>query len=274
MAEGGEEPAVRLRPRRRCSGCEVHRLGGDAFQLSLSFHHAILDGWSVATLLAELFGRLRRPADRPPAPELAYRDFVALEAAIGRVGRDAAYWEDVVRDARPHAAAAPARRPQPRARHAGHPAPRVRRRAEAARLKALAARLGVPLKSVLLAAHLRVMGLVAGQADVLTGLVSNSRPEEAGRRAGAGPVPQHAPLAAEAGPEERWAELVKRVFAAEESGCPIAATRPAACSAAAPASRCTRRPSTTTTSTSTRAWPARATWRSARPACSSTRTSR
>ena len=33
----------------------VHRLTSDSFYLTLSFHHAILDGWSVATLLAELF---------------------------------------------------------------------------------------------------------------------------------------------------------------------------------------------------------------------------
>ena len=34
---------------------QVHRLSAERFQFSLSFHHAILDGWSVATLLAELF---------------------------------------------------------------------------------------------------------------------------------------------------------------------------------------------------------------------------
>ena len=39
---------------------QVHRLSADRFQFTLSFHHAILDGWSVATLLAELFGSTRR----------------------------------------------------------------------------------------------------------------------------------------------------------------------------------------------------------------------
>ena len=32
----------------------AHRLSQEGFQFSLSFHHAVLDGWSVATLLAEL----------------------------------------------------------------------------------------------------------------------------------------------------------------------------------------------------------------------------
>src|SRR4030042_1444411 len=35
---------------------QVHRLGGGRFNLALSFHHSILDGWSVAAMLAELFG--------------------------------------------------------------------------------------------------------------------------------------------------------------------------------------------------------------------------
>ena len=34
---------------------QIHIRSAETFQFSLSFHHAILDGWSVATLLAELF---------------------------------------------------------------------------------------------------------------------------------------------------------------------------------------------------------------------------
>jgi len=51
---------------------------------------------------------------------------------------------------------------------------------ECENLKRVAAMLGVPLKSVLLAAHLRVLSVVSGQAEVLTGLVSNGRQEEEG----------------------------------------------------------------------------------------------
>jgi microcystin synthetase protein McyA len=62
----------------------AHQLTQDSFYLTLSFHHAILDGWSVATLLAELFtlytsNAPQSPASLAPPPRLAYRDFVALE---------------------------------------------------------------------------------------------------------------------------------------------------------------------------------------------------
>jgi amino acid adenylation domain-containing protein len=45
-------------------------------------------------------------------------------------------------------------------------------------LKHIAQLAQVPLKSVLLAAHLRVLGMLSGQTDVLTGLVTNGRLEE------------------------------------------------------------------------------------------------
>src|SRR5437588_447242 len=58
----------------------VFRLGGDHHQFLWSFHHAILDGWSVSLLLQEFFARYQAlsqgyqpqlPAGRP------YRDYIA-----------------------------------------------------------------------------------------------------------------------------------------------------------------------------------------------------
>src|SRR5207248_3351555 len=46
----------------------VHRRSAESFQFTLSEHHAILDGWSVASLLTELFqlyfGRVTAVAPR------------------------------------------------------------------------------------------------------------------------------------------------------------------------------------------------------------------
>ena len=98
-------------------------------------------------------------------------------------------------------------------------------------LKSLAARAGVPLKSVLLAAHVRVMSLVGNQQDVLTGLVANSRPEESdgervvglflntlpfplrpGRRHVAGTLPRRIPAEQSLLPHRRypWAHAAER----------------------------------------------------------------
>jgi len=43
---------------RQC-GCFVHRLKEDEFQCSFSFHHAIMDGWSEASLITELVQNMK-----------------------------------------------------------------------------------------------------------------------------------------------------------------------------------------------------------------------
>ena len=231
---------------------QVHRLAESQFQLSLSFHHAILDGWSVATLLAELFAEVGAMQEGAAAairsPGLSYRDFVALEAAAVASPETRAYWQGLLAG---HSRTQLPRLPGVRG---GLGTLGVEQRQLDPRLtagvKTLAQRSGVPLKTVLLAAHLRVLALVCGQADVLTGLVSNSRPEEADGERVLGLFLNTLPMRLTLRPES-WPALLQRVFQAEHKGCRTAAIRPAACSASIPASRSTRRPSTTITSTST-----------------------
>jgi microcystin synthetase protein McyA len=77
-------------------------------------------------------------------------------------------------------------------------------------LKALADATGVSLKDVLLAAHVRVLGAATGQAEIVTGLMSNGRLEtdEGERVAGMflNVLPFHAPLS-----NASWPDFVGRV---------------------------------------------------------------
>ena len=161
----------------------AHARGEGELQLTLSFHHAILDGWSVAALTTELLrlyaGLLEGGETDPvPPPAVLFRDFVALELAAVRSAEAEAFWLERLRGS---GRTVLPRWPQPerapgvrRVRTRGVPVP-----AEvAAGLAGLARRKAVPIKSVLLAAHLRVLGLLSGQGEVLTGLVANGRPEE------------------------------------------------------------------------------------------------
>ncbi|NUQ65823.1 MAG: amino acid adenylation domain-containing protein, partial [Pirellulales bacterium] len=197
----------------------VHRLGGESFELALSFHHAILDGWSVATMLAELFGiydSLRR-SERPrlPGAGLKYRDFVALEREAIRSDEAKTYWEELLAG---HTATRLPRVPgaTPKAGALGV-AQREVPAELAAGVRQLAQAMGVPLKSVLLAAHLRVLSLVAGTREVLTGLVSNSRPEEDDGERVLGLFLNTLPLRLRLD-DASWRELIQRVFAAERAG--------------------------------------------------------
>lgn len=190
----------------------VHKLPGD-FTLSLSFHHAILDGWSVASLVTEL---LRRYAARlvgsplpvvPPAD--TFRDFVAAERRALADPLTSTYWRAVVEGA-------PASQIPLLPGHPGN-GPLVSDRhvlefdaALQEKLATTAAALGVPVRSLLLAVHLRVLGLVAGDREAVTGVVTHGRPETEGGAEVAGLFLNTVPLRAQVD-HPTWAALVSEV---------------------------------------------------------------
>lgn len=161
---------------------QIHKRGELDFQLTMSFHHAILDGWSVASMLMELFqayeAHLAGRAVHAPAPMLSsFRDFVALEKEALASEETKLYWTTKLSDAtvarlpREDSAARSDELPQSGVLEV-HLSPELSND-----LRNVARLATVPLKSVLLAAHLRVMSLLYGQTDVLTGIVSHGRPE-------------------------------------------------------------------------------------------------
>ncbi len=158
----------------------VHRLGGSRWRLTLV--EPVLDGWSVTLALAELLclyrARLRGEQPRPrPALRTGSRDLLLGERAALRSSAHRAFWEQYLAGApatrlpRLHANAAAPREPQLRVPVALAPA-------LARDLLALARSLGVPLKSVLLAAHAWVLASLTNQREVVCGLMVNCRPEQ------------------------------------------------------------------------------------------------
>ena len=74
----------------------------------------------------------------------------------------------------------------------------------------------MPLKSVVLAAHLRVLGLLSGTDDIVTGLVMNGRPESSDSRNVLGLFLNTVPFRVNIRPES-WRELIRRVFETEQN---------------------------------------------------------
>ncbi|RSZ60356.1 non-ribosomal peptide synthase/polyketide synthase [Massilia atriviolacea] len=157
----------------------LHRRGDDSVQLTLSFHHAILDGWSVASFVTELFQAYRalQAGGRIDAPALAcsFRQAVAAEQAILGSSSAAAFWSDYLAG---HTVASLPPRDADQDPGASRTAAVTLPEGVTARLDALARELHVPLRTLLLAAHVRVMALFSGESDVLTGMVSHARPAE------------------------------------------------------------------------------------------------
>jgi amino acid adenylation domain-containing protein len=198
----------------------VHLLADGVFRLVLAEHHAILDGWSVASLTTELLRTYAAlldgtgaPAPLPPAA--SFRDFVALEREAVASAGSRAFWRRVVEGAPPSAlppreAGGPPARDEAPCLWVELPA------ATGAGLRRVAEGAGVPVKTVLLAAHLRVLALLGGCDDVVTGYVTSGRPETEGGERVLGVFLNTVPLRVRVAGGS-WLELVGRAWAAEEA---------------------------------------------------------
>ncbi|MCG8367223.1 MAG: amino acid adenylation domain-containing protein, partial [Pseudanabaenales cyanobacterium] len=202
----------------------IHRLTDASFYLTLSFHDCILDGWSASSLLTELLHRyctLLQGEAVPPItpPPVTFRDFVGLEQSTlaSPVCQD--YWtrrlnDCIIRSLPRWTVSTPkAKAPEMGVLHV-EVLPQV-----SDGLKALARLAQVPVKHVLLAAHVRVMSLLTGESDVLTGLESNGRLEALEAEQTLGMHLNTAPFRLKlAG--GTWMELAQQVFEAERELLP------------------------------------------------------
>ncbi|MFF4404870.1 amino acid adenylation domain-containing protein [Streptomyces sp. NPDC001404] len=190
---------------------------GEGWWISVTECHPILEGWGHHSLLMELLecyralrdGREPEPFD---APAVRFADFIAGELAALESDEDRAYWRGVVEE---HA---PLRLPE----GWGDSSELPRETVQAAvvwtdleeGLRALAARAKTSLKSVMVAAHLTVMGRLTGERAFHTGLVCDARPEILGADRVLGMYLNTLPFAHDRS-ARTWRELVQQVFERE-----------------------------------------------------------
>lgn len=155
----------------------------DSVTLIFSFHHAILDGWSVATLVRELLQDYLHLAGAAVSPVVAEFGisaayYVQAEQAALASRESAGFWRQRL------AGAEPVQLEGLRAFSEPEPTGLIALRIELppgleeqARLVANA--LATPVKSVLLAAHFATLRLFTGTEDITTGVVTGGRPDRA-----------------------------------------------------------------------------------------------
>jgi amino acid adenylation domain-containing protein len=199
----------------------VHRLTDDTFRLTVTEHHSILDGWSMAALLTQLHNLYDlaltggvEALDRLEDEEIpqTFRDAVAMELAALASDESRRYWLDLLSDA-----------PPTRLPHVHVPPEEVGYLSavhvelsdeHSDALRRAATDIGVPLKSLALAVHLRVLSLISGQRDVVTGVPYHGRPEVDGADKALGLFVTVLPLRLELA-DETWGQLTRRAFEAE-----------------------------------------------------------
>ncbi|WP_186100725.1 amino acid adenylation domain-containing protein [Burkholderia gladioli] len=195
----------------------IHVRGADEIQYTLSFHHAILDGWSVASLNTELFAAylalLDGDASELELAPLAHTPRSAVESERGALASEThrEFWRRYL-SGYTFSELPPAEPAEP-----GAPSAPLSASVDEGvrdRLRAVANGLGVPMRSVLLAAHLRVLSMLSGKLDVTTGLVSNVRQEQDDGEKVLGLFLNTLPLRQELKPSS-WAELIRQTFGTE-----------------------------------------------------------
>lgn len=206
---------------------QVHRRTEETFQFTWSFHHGIIDGWSDATMIAELFHHYFSILNGEPihidASNSCFRDYVALERQALASEECKRYWEQKLSDSTLMRLPCLMSSEQD---DQSFPPPRQIVKLEVPisdqisdGLKSLALSTAVPVKSVLLAAHMRVMSLLSGQSDVITCVVSNGRLENLDGERVLGLFLNSLPfrLKLQGG---AWTDLISHTFQAEQELLP------------------------------------------------------
>jgi amino acid adenylation domain-containing protein len=171
----GDEPLIRF---------QLHRTGARSCSIFVSFHHALLDGWSGIELRNALLTHYRdakagRPALPVPAGHSVYREFVALERELVADGPARDFWRAAMSSPRTREAVASVRRaltvpwPGPRVtEETALPAPVM------AAVVRHAGRTHVTVKAVLLtAAAMAVAQAYGGLPSLAMSVVTNGRSE-------------------------------------------------------------------------------------------------
>jgi amino acid adenylation domain-containing protein len=190
------------------------RWSPDSFQLNFLVHHAIMDAWSFQLFLTQFLDHydrcLRREAIPAPTPNWAFRDFIRLEKSSLTSKASQAFWKRYL-------AAAPSGRLAgeiSETSQAAIPSGRIGHCVAGAVVSGLhnmAGQLGVSLKSVLLAAHVRVVAALIGSTDVVTGVVVHGRPEVDSALSSVGLFLNTLPLRVSLEPSTSWRRLIRRL---------------------------------------------------------------
>ncbi|WP_199520574.1 non-ribosomal peptide synthetase, partial [Kitasatospora sp. MBT63] len=161
----------------------AHLAAGNSWWISITECHPVLEGWSYHSLLMETLETFRalragRTPLVPETPSVRFADFIAAELDAVASAEDRAFWQGVLDEHPPFAL--------PAGWGADPGQPREYYRVQVPyqdlepQLRLLAVRSRASLKNVLVAAHLKVLGLLTEEATFCTGLVCDGRPEAVG----------------------------------------------------------------------------------------------
>lgn len=162
----------------------LHRFDDGSEQLTLSFHHALFDGWSVANFNTELIKRYFFAVEEKPYSILAgnnghYRDYVFAELAALKDGSHRQFWQALLDGAQVSELPSVARQALPVDAGFTHiPCQSFEQNSDALMAEAKVA--GVTVRQLMLAIHLKALSILTHKTRVNTTVVYHNRLDVAG----------------------------------------------------------------------------------------------
>lgn len=198
----------------------IHIRSMSSFQISISFHHAILDGWSVALMVTELkqtYLNMLQGIDVPIKPlKTKYRDYVALENEALNSETHKSFWKEKLDNYVLNKLPKEHVMSNDMAENTrGRGIKKFISSDILLKLKGLSKEIGIPLKSILLTAHVKVMSLISGDDDIVTGVLFNGRPESADSERVLGLFLNNIPFRIKL-EDKSWIDLIKEIFKCEQ----------------------------------------------------------
>lgn len=182
--------------------------------LVFSFHHAILDGWSVANLIVALMAAYRGENEPSNVPSLA--SYVREERRVLASPAAARYWAELL-DGSTMTNLDGFTAHEPSGERDAM-SPLLKLPADLlAQVKSVAAEHSMPLKSVLLAAHCLTMHLFSQSDSVVTGVVTHGRPDLANADRMVGLFLNTVPVRSEV-KGRTWINIASEIFRQERDG--------------------------------------------------------
>ena len=201
----------------------IQRRSEDTFQFTLTECHAISDGWSLHATLDDIFKYYfalitnESVVEEPPLA-LTFRDFVHQEREAIQSDENRNYWIQQLSD---YTTLELPRWTSSRSRSGSRikeiSVPISTETSEG--LRQLAQLAGAPIKSVLMAAHIKALSLVSGQNEILTGFTTHGRPEKIGGEKVRGLFLNTVPFRQKLS-EGNWLDLVRDTFETEQEMLP------------------------------------------------------
>lgn len=199
----------------------LHKFAYDQYHFGFTFHHAILDGWSVASLFVEInacYQALKngRPYTYVPLTS-TFRSYVEHERKALEDKHQKVFWQQNLRGyipSKPTLLPVEAKEDETMLGGVVNYHSPINQ-TEFAQLRNVASKLNVPIRTILLSVHMAVVSYFLNSKDIVSGYVASTRLEEENAQYTKGVFLNTLPFRLKVTNDITWSNFIRSVYESE-----------------------------------------------------------